>query len=520
VPVVVVGSVRRGAYFDSVTLMSVAHAIGGLPGVQDAALVMGTVENKAILREADLLMAEFDAAGGSDLLAAVKAENAAAAAGALRAVTERLETIRRRDAAEEVFQPLSLGGALNMMSEANLALISVAGRYAGAEAMKALRRGLHVMLFSDNVPLPVEVQLKEFADRNGLLVMGPDCGTAIINGAPLGFANAVSRGPVGIVGASGTGIQEISTIVSREGSGISQAIGTGGRDVKSAVGGVTFLAALSALAEDDETRVIVLVAKPPDADVHERIMAKAARAAKPIVSVFLGRPASDGREAAPVGEAATLEEAALRAVAAARGEDPRATLKRLAARDETIGERAAEEARRRRPGQRYLRGLMSGGTFAAEAQIVASDLISDLFANAPAGLAVPLDDARRSRRNSIVDLGADEFTVGRPHPMIDGSVRHARIAREATDPETAVILLDVVLGHGAHPDPAAELAPVVREAVRHVCVVCSVTGTDRDPQNRSRVAAALVEAGAVLMPSNAAASLFAASIVRNLKGAR
>jgi FdrA protein len=485
----ITGQVRKGAYFDSVTLMRVGKEITGMPGVIDAAVVMATASNKAILNASGLLSVQFKDAGDTDLVIAVKAESEAAAKTALAAV----DGLLKRPAATES-RPVNLSGALQILPDANLALISIAGRYAGDEAMRALEAGMHVMLFSDNVPLEKEIALKRFAAKRGLLVMGPDCGTAIINGVPLAFANVVNRGNIGIAAAAGTGLQEVSCIISNAGAGISQAIGTGGRDVKKEVGGIMFIEALKALAKDEQTKVILLVSKPPHPAVLKRITKSIKTIRKPVVTMFIG--------ASPT----TLEEAALTAVALSRGKKP----PEVAAPDTKIAKR---EAGKRKKRQKYVRGLFSGGTFCAEAQIL---LGNGVYSNAPTGKSRQLKDSLKSQKNTLIDLGEDEFTVGRPHPMIDYSLRNKRILQEAEDPETAVILLDVVLGYGSNPDPAAELTGVIREACRRVSVVCSITGTDKDPQNRSRVKTALRKAGAIVMPSNAAACKLAGSIIQCL----
>ncbi len=511
---VVTGVVKKGAYFDSVTLMGVARELSAMEGVEDAAVVMGTEENRAILEGSGLVVREFADAAATDLLVAVRAVSEEAARDALAAAERLLADVRKKAGPSAAFEPSSVEGALEVLPEANIALISVAGRYAGGLAREALERGLDVMLFSDNVPLETEVTLKSYARERGLLVMGPDCGTAIIGGAPLGFANVVNRGPVGIVAASGTGLQEVSCLVSEKGSGVSHAIGTGGRDVKDAVGGVTFLAAMDMLADDPATDVVVLVSKPPDPGVLRAIREKARAVGKPIVSVFLGSAPADPTESA------TLWGAAVKALALVEGRDP-ATVGELSwPEDSEPVLRAREASAALGAGRRLLRGLMSGGTFAAEALVVLAGAgVGGLHSNAPTAGAAPLDDASVSIGNAVIDLGADEFTVGRPHPMIDYSVRKERIAREADDPDTAVILLDVVLGYGAHPAPAGELIDVIDYASRRVAVVCSVTGTDRDPQNSSAVESALAEAGAHVMPSNAEAALFAAHVVRSVEGA-
>jgi FdrA protein len=506
---IVAGQIKKGAYFDSVTLMRVGKELTGLPGVADAAVVMGTKSNQAILNSSGLLIPKFNAAGDTDLLIAVKAKGAKAAETALAAVDGLLGKATRKTVTGGEIRPASLEGALKVLPEANLALISVAGRYAGEVAMRALESGLHVMLFSDNVALEQEIALKQFGRKRGLLVMGPDCGTAIINGVPLAFANAVSRGNIGIVAAAGTGLQEVSCIISNAGAGISQAIGTGGRDVKEEVGGIMFIEALKALAKDEQTQVILLVSKPPHPQVLNRIEKVTRTIRKPIITLFIGAT-TDG------GGPATLEEAALQAVALARGQKPDEAARQLAARDEGLGKLAKREAAKRKKGRKYLRGLFSGGTFCAEAQVLFKNMLADLYSNVPLRGVKRLGDSLRSQRNTVIDLGEDEFTVGRPHPMIDYSLRNRRILEEAADTETAVILLDVVLGYGANPDPAAELASVVRQAARKVAVVCSITGTDQDPQNRSRTEMALRKAGAIVMPSNAAACKLAGQIIQCL----
>lgn len=499
---IVAGQIRKGAYFDSVTLMRVGKDISALPGVIDAAVVMGTKSNKAILNSSGLLSATFHNAHDTDLLVAIKGETEVATQSALAAVEGLLKKTVQTTTNGGESHPTSLASALNLIPGANLALISIAGRYAGDEAMRAIENGLHVMLFSDNIPLENEIALKRFARKRGLLVMGPDCGTAIINGVPLAFANVVSRGNIGIIAAAGTGLQEVSCIISNAGAGISQAIGTGGRDVKKEVGGIMFLEGLNALAKDEQTKVILLVSKPPHPAVLKHITKVLKGIHKPVVTMFIGASST------------TLEEAALTAVALSRGRQPQ----ELAARDAEIQRIAQRQARQRNKRQKYVRGLFSGGTFCAEAQILLLPMLSRVYSNAPTGAARQLRNSLKSTNNSLIDLGEDEFTVGRPHPMIDYSLRNKRILEEAADPETSVILLDVVLGYGSHPDPGAELSPVIRQAARQVSVVCSITGTDQDPQNRSRVEAALRNAGAMVMPSNAAACKLAGRIIQCGKG--
>ncbi len=503
-----VGIIRKGAYFDSVTLMQVARKLTALDGVTDAAVVMGTRANQGILQSSNLLLAEFKKAGDSDLLIAIKARDAKAADAARKAADELLKEKKAADGGSTAeARPRSLDAALQMRAEANLALISVAGRYAGDVAMDCLERDLHVMLFSDNVPVEQEIRLKHYARRKGLLVMGPDCGTAIINGAPLGFANAVRRGGIGVVAAAGTGMQEITSLISNAGGGISQAIGTGGRDLSKAVGGITFIQGIEMLAKDPATRVIVLASKPPDKSVLTAVERALRRVKKPVVTFFIGAQLKPG-------DPETLEEAALMAVERERGESIEDARLEIRERDQAARVQADALRRQLQASQRYVRGLFSGGTFCAEAQILLQDRLGVLYANTPTGRTRKLKNAQKSVGHTFIDFGDDEFTQGRPHPMVDFTLRNKRIRAEALDPETAVILLDVVLGYGAHPDPLSELAPVVREAERHVPVVCSVTGTDDDPQIRGVVIDGLREAGALVLPSNAAACRMAGWLAR------
>ncbi len=501
------GLILKGAYFDSVTLMGIGRELSATPGVLDASVVMGTDTNRSILKAAGLMIPAFDGADDMDLLIAVKAKSATLLDQTLARAEAALKK-KPAPAASSASRPVatSIETAAQTLPGANLALISVAGTYAAEEARKALETGLHVMLFSDNVSIESEVELKRLAKRKELLLMGPDAGTAIINGVPLAFANVVARGPVGIVAASGTGAQEVSSLVSNHGAGISQLIGVGGRDVKRQVGGIMFLEALKALIADPQTKVIVLVSKPPDPVVLAKIQHAASRTKKPIVCLFLGAPTREG-------EPHTLEEAAALAAALAQGRSLDSAWAALEQQRADLAPMIDAGAAALPAGGRYVRGLFSGGTFCAEAQVILAPLLGKVYSNAPTGEGMALKDSGKSQGHCFIDFGEDEFTRGRPHPMIDFTLRNERIHREAADPQTALILLDVVLGYGAHADPASELAPAIRDAARKVPVLCSVTGTDRDPQNWAATIDRLRRVGALVAPSNAAACWLAGEIL-------
>jgi FdrA protein len=464
-------AVRPGAYYDSIVLMQLQRALAALPGVLDAGVVMATPANFELLAASGLSPDPETAAGPHDLLIAVKAESGTVAGEALARVDSLLQV--RRSGGGEEFRPRSLASALKLTPEAGWVLISVPGRHAAKVAHEALDHNRNVFLYSDNVPLAEEVALKSKARERGLLVMGPDCGTAVIDGIGLGFANRVRRGSIGLIGASGTGLQAVMSQIHALGAGISQAIGTGGRDLSRDVGGITALQALDLLARDPETSVLVLISKPPAPEVALRLLSRARTIGKPVIVQFLGAPLP-GRQLGNLHFAASLSEAAEMAVRLLPGS-------------------AGKDAGAPRG---FLRGLFSGGTLAYEALLALSAVLSPISSNLS-------DGNESSGGHAILDLGADEFTVGRLHPMIDQDLRLRRLRQEAADPEVSLILLDVVLGEGAHADPAGELSPVISRVIeeaqaggRELGVAVVVIGTDEDPQNLAEQIETLERAGA------------------------
>ena len=498
--------VRSGAYYDSVILMQLQRSLAGLPGVLDAGVVMGTAANKDILAQSDLLTPAARDAVADDLVIVIQAENDSAAQAALSQVDELL-TKRRGGGIEQEFHPKSLESAVQMLPDAQWVLVSVPGRYAAGVARQALRLGKNVFLYSDNVSLEDETALKQTAAEKGLLVMGPDCGTAIVNGVGLGFANRVRRGPVGLVAASGTGLQQVSSRIHQLGSGITHALGTGGRDLSEPVGAVTARQGLDLLSRDPETRVIVLISKPPSPQVADELLRAARSADKPVVVDFIGY-SPPARQVDNLHFAATLDKAADLAV-------------RLLASGQAQGTAPTElDLDRFAPGQRYLRGLFSGGTLAYEALLILQGYLPAVYSNAPLDKEYRLANSLVSQAHTIVDLGEDEFTVGRLHPMMDNDLRIRRLQQEAKDPEVAVILLDVVLGSGAHPDPAGELAPAIasaragaEKAGRYLEVVAVVVGTDEDPQGFDAQVQQLEAAGARVETSNEAAARYVGQLL-------
>lgn len=509
--------IRKNEYRDSVALMRLATELRRLEGVRDSAAVMATPANLELVANAGLMTEEAGTAQPNDLVIIVRGETEESIDQALSQLDELVAPKEAIEQGVEIL-PRSLDEALAKEPQANIVLISTPGPHAASEAYRALQEGLHVFMFSDNVSIEDEVMLKQLARRRQLLMMGPDCGTAIINGHPLGFANQVRRGPIGIAAASGTGLQEVSSLIHRLGSGVSQAIGLGSHDLSEEVGGITMEMALSALAKDSETEIIVLLSKPPAPSVARKVLEQVERIKKPVVINFLG---GDLREigmhnATP---AFTLEDAAALSVSIANGAESEPVF--FTQSPDEINRHIKEETRRLTEGQEYIRGLFSGGTFTSEALLLLRDVVGGVYSNVTPHTDFRITPQDESRQHTILDLGADEYTSGRPHPMIDFRTRIDAIMREAADPGTAVILLDVVLGFGANDDPAGELIPTIREARslahadgRFLSIVASVCGTDRDVQDREAQVRRLQDAGVVVMESNAQAVRLAGHIAR------
>ncbi|MFG2518101.1 acyl-CoA synthetase FdrA [Streptomyces sp. NPDC048527] len=490
-------AVHKDLYADSVALMRVAARLAEPPGVETVSLVMGTPANRDVLARSGLLTDPGRDAGPNDLLVAVRGEPDAVD-HALALVTDALSGPGEGAPGTGADTGPPVRSLVGAPAGASLALISTPGPYAAAEAFKALRLGMHAFVFSDHVPIEQEVLLKREAARRGLLVMGPDCGTAVISGIPLGFANEVRPGRVGLVGASGTGLQQVSSLLHSMGAGVSHVIGTGSRDVSAEVGGLTMRAGLDALAADPATEVIVLVSKPPAPQVAEQLLRHASALGKAVVACFLG--AQDCTVAPPgVTLAPTLFEAARSAASLAVGG--------ALPPGEELPEVPAPT-----PPRHLLRALYAGGTFAHEAAWLLGPVLGDITRTAPP--PVPGAAPRLPDRHLVLDLGDDEFTVGRPHPMIDPTVRTEYLRAALADPRSAAVVLDVVIGHGAAANPAAALAGALAEAPADAPpVIAFVVGTDDDRQGLTAQRRILRDAGAYVVDSSTTAARACAELL-------
>ncbi len=511
--------VQKDSYYDSVFLMLINQDVKQIPGIKDAVVAMGTEMNVDLLKDMGLTNGEVESAGANDLIIALEGEDQKILQEAIETAKEMLSK-KSSSGDGEMYRPASLRAAIEHDPDANIVIVSVPGEYAAREVRKALQNDLHVMLFSDNVALEDEIALKKLAAEKGLLMMGPDCGTAIINGKPLCFANVVRRGRIGVVAASGTGLQEVSCAIENLGEGVSQAIGTGGRDLKSEqVGGIMMLMGIEALKNEQSTKVITVVSKPPHKSVAGKVIDALKKSGKPCVVHFIGlekRPAEGN-----VHYAGNLEEAAGMSVALALGKKYEETTFTI---PESDVERIVEfESKAVAKEQKYLRGMYTGGTLADEAVILLSETLGGVYSFDAADDQFALKDPHVSQKHTVVDLGEDVFTVGRPHPMIDPSIRTERIEKEAEDKEVALFLFDCVLGYGSHSDPAGAMVPAITAAKQaakarggYLPVITSITGTDGDIQRKAEQKRKLEAAGVVVMPRNYQASILALKIMEKV----
>jgi FdrA protein len=481
-------TLRTGVYADSVRLMQISRDIGARNGVTAVVVAMATPLNVELA--ANMGLTPEDEASPEQLLIAVEAVDDDALADALAAVETALAERERSATTAAAVPARTVGAALDgVLTDSALALVSVPGSYAVPEAADAVAAGRSVLLFSDGVPVEHEVALKRAAHDAGVLVMGPDCGTAIVAGVALGFANVVRRGPVGLVAASGTGAQQVSCLLDAAGVGVSHVLGVGGRDLSAAVGGLATLDALAALDADLHTEHVLVVSKPPAPEVAAAVSEAATGLSVPVRSAVLS-PESPDLTAAVEGLLADL------------GREVPEWPARPGAQDAAL------------PGA-VLKGLYSGGTLADEAMLLATPVLGDIRSNIPLRPDLDLGTDFSGSGHVVIDFGDDALTVGRAHPMIDPTLRLEAIAALAAEGEPAVLLLDVVLGYGADPDPAASLVPALTaaRARRTLPVVVALVGTEADPQRWSRQADALAAAGAAVFASNAVATRYALDLL-------
>ncbi len=494
--------VFHDTYVDSVAQLGGMRAMRDTPGVQWATALMATPANVEALRTEGAEATELRETGPNDFCLAVRADTEQSAKEAIDAGTAAIFAAREPSATRPQRLSRSVWEAVAGRPDSTIAVISVPGEYAALAALQALGAGLHVLLFSDNVPVEKEIALKSYARSKGLLLMGPGAGTAMLAQTSLGFANAVTPGRVGVVAAAGTGAQEAMCLLDRWGVGVSHVIGLGGRDLSEQVGGRMARSAVAALRDDPGTDAILLVSKPPSPEVA-RVVLEAA-GPKPIVAALIGLDSTTLPVPAGVTLARTLETGVAATLARLGHGIPRTT---------TLLGPPVEQARSRLAPERTLvRGLFSGGTLCYESLVILGDVLGEVYSNTPIDPAWGLPAPRGSHQ--CLDLGDEEFTRGRPHPMIDAEARVDVMRQHAADAQVASVILDVVLGYGAHPNPAYVLAPVCAQIMAGggPQLVVYVLGTERDPQYLDAQRDAFVQAGCIVTETAARASLTAAAV--------
>lgn len=502
--------VKKNTYLDSLASLFQASLLQDCEGIEKAYVGMATQANKNTLSENGMSNGQVTEAGEQDLLMSVLATSKEAFENAIAKLSK---ADNRTVAAVGEVTYSSTEEAVKAQPRANICSIAVPGEYALMEVKKALGLGLHCVVFSNNVPLEDEREMKELAREKGLLCMGPDCGVANINGAALVLASINNRGPFGICGASGCGIQHVAAIMHEVGSGVSQTIGTGGNDLKEPVGGISMLMGIDALENDMDTKYIVLISRRPADPILKKLLERISHCKKPVVAFFMGTKREEV-EAAGAIWAENLDDCAQKALSLIGKEYSLPS-------DEDITKLALEAVAGMSPDQKYVRGAFNGGTYCDEAMRIMQEKIGGIFSNCPLSPELMLKDSYHSTENTCIDYGEEEFTLGRPHPVIDISVRKPAVLREANDPETAVILLDFILTPPGNMDPAGAVLGDIKKAMTmakqrggRLVVVASVLGTDADLQDVNVQRQKLRDAGVYVCQTNCRAAMLAGEIIR------
>lgn len=502
------GLLKKNMYQDSVNLMLLSSKLSKLKGINKVSIMMGTPANKDIFKNTNMYAEEFSEAGPNDICISVDTEDKTLVGMVSEELESFIKDLSAKSSSTNIPVSRSLDGAINSLPGANIALVSIPGEYVYSEVDRILDKNINAFVFSDNVSIEDEKKLKEKAHSKGLLVMGPDCGTGIISGVPLAFANVVGKGNIGIVGASGTGIQEVSSIIARLGKGVSHAIGIGGRDLSKEIGGVSALDALDILERDEDTDVVVFISKPPAESVKNKVIEKFKSMNKKIVAIFLGEKPE--KEEANIKYVWTLEDAARQAVLISEFESQvSSALKSVSEKVETI---------KNNEKQRKIQGYFCGGTLAGEAAILIKEYLGKIENNKSDGFMLNYDG------HQIIDFGDDMYTKGRPHPMIDPTTRINAIESLITKEDVAVVLIDNVIGYGSNDDMAGSLIDSIEKVInkkkekrQEILFVASVCGTEEDIQVYSSQVEKLEEAGVIVLETNAQATSFVTRLIEKLK---
>jgi FdrA protein len=518
--------VKSNYYRDSLNLLKISDIMKrSSGGIVEAVVIMGTKTNKAVLVKLGFPSTKINQATESDLIIAIKAVDKGSVDSALRKVEELLHSDGSSDSSSSVSEnPTDLDSALVSMSNANLALISIPGEYVKDLSIKLSNEGIHQQIFSDHVPLDDELTIKEYAAKKGVLILGPGAGTSIINGKGIGFSNVLRTGPVGIIAAAGTGLQEVSSLLDQCDIGVIYGLGVGANDPKEKIGGLMMLEALKVLEELPDIEIMTIVSKPPSPRAMKQIIDYIVKhGKKKYVLAFLGGGHDDSlpnSTKSKIVQVTTLASAVFAVAGLTSNELYKQSLVRLRIEPEILQRSVAKEWKGFGQQQKYIRALYTGGTFAYETQVILNGILKDLFSNAPTGRTKKLPQSSKSKKHSILDLGEEEFTQGRPHPMIDPTIRRLRLVEESQDPEVGVVMMDFVLGYGSNPDPVGavlneieQVKATAQKSSRYLSIVTHVCGTKRDPQGYDESIRKLENAGALVFPTNALAAIASAQII-------
>jgi FdrA protein len=517
--------VKSNYYRDSLNLLKISDTLKRGDGIIDAVVIMGTKTNKEVLLKLKFPSSKINHASDSDLIVALRAKDKLSVSSALKKLDELLASDGSFDTRSLSSQRVSdLESALRSMSGANLALISIPGEHVKDLSLKLTDNGIHQHIFSDHVPLDDEREIKKYGAKNGVLILGPGAGTSIINGKGIGFSNVLHTGPVGIIAAAGTGLQEVSSLLEHCKIGVKYGLGVGGNDPKEKIGGLMMIEALKALENLVDIKIISIISKPPSPRVKRSIINYVLKhGKKKYVLAFIGgnHYSSITNSRTPeIVQVNTLASAVFGVAKLSGRQEFQESLARLHLRPKVLHQAVTREWKRFDSRQKYIRALYTGGTFAYEAQVILNGILTGLYSNSPTGKTMKLPLSSKSKKHSILDLGEEEFTEGRAHPMIDPTIRKLRLVEESHDPEVGVIMLDFVLGHGSNADPVGAVlkdVELVRESAekagRYLSIVAHVCGTKGDPQDFERSIRDLRRAGVLVFPSNALTTIASAHII-------
>jgi FdrA protein len=516
--------VKSNYYRDSLNLLKISDVLKRDDRIIDAVVIMGTKTNKEVLLRLGFPRSRINQASDSDLIVAVRGMDNLSVTYALKKLDELLASNGNSNRANPSLQKSTdLDSALAYLPDANLALISIPGEHVKDLSLKLTDIGIHQHIFSDHVPLKDELKIKKYGIKKGVLILGPGSGTSIINGKGIGFSNVLHTGPVGIIAAAGTGLQEVSTLLEQCNIGVKYGLGVGGNDPKQKIGGLMMLESLKLLEELADIEIITIISKPPSPSVKRSIINYIVKhGKKKYVVAFIGgnRYSSIKSHKSMIIQANTLASAVFGVAKLTNQEKFRDSLEHLHLRPEILHKSVTREWEKFEMKQKYVRALYTGGTFAYEAQVILNGILMGIYSNTPTGKTIKLRSTSKSKKHSILDLGEEEFTQGRAHPMIDPTIRRLRLVEESRDPEVGVIILDFVLGHGLNANPVGAVLKDIelikenaKKAGRYLSVVAHVCGTRGDPQGLEKSIGDLKRAGVLVFPTNALATIASAHII-------